>query len=216
MTNDDTETDTLPERDKPTLVVGLTGGIGSGKTTVANGFSALGVPVIDTDKLARELVEPGQPALDDIISTFGSAATTADGRLDRNFMRQLIFTEPASKLQLEAILHPKIRQRIRTLLADISAPYCIVVIPLLIETRQTDLVDRILVVDSPEKEQLARVAARDSLSDNAIMAIMGSQADRNTRLTAADDIIVNDRGISELTGDIQKLHRRYMGIAHDH
>ncbi len=216
MTNGDTETDTLPERDKPTLVVGLTGGIGSGKTTVANGFSALGVPVIDTDKLARELVEPGQPALDDIISTFGSAATTADGRLDRNFMRQLIFTEPASKSQLEAILHPKIRQRIRTLLADISAPYCIVVIPLLIETRQTDLVDRILVVDSPEKEQLARVAARDSLSDNAIMAIMGSQADRNTRLAAADDIIVNDRGISELTGDIQKLHRRYMGIAHDH
>ena len=216
MTNGDTETDTLPERDKPTLVVGLTGGIGSGKTTVANGFSALGVPIIDTDKLARELVEPGQPALDDIISTFGSAATTADGRLDRNFMRQLIFTEPASKSQLEAILHPKIRQRIRTLLADISAPYCIVVIPLLIETRQTDLVDRILVVDSPEKEQLARVAARDSLSDNAIMAIMGSQADRNTRLAAADDIIVNDRGISELTGDIQKLHRRYMGIAHDH
>ncbi|MGB5180552.1 MAG: dephospho-CoA kinase [Gammaproteobacteria bacterium] len=214
--NRDAETDKATEKDKATLIVGLTGGIGSGKTTVANAFSALGVPVIDTDRLARELVEPGEPALDEIISTFGSAATTADGRLDRNYMRQLIFTDPASKSQLEAILHPKIRQRIRTLLADIRAPYCIVVIPLLIETRQTDLVDRILVVDSPEKEQLARVAARDSLSDNAIMAIIKSQADRNTRLAAADDIIVNDRGISELTGAIQKLHRHYMGIAHDH
>ena len=216
MTGNSTETESLPEHDKHPLVVGLTGGIGSGKTLVANGFSALGVPVIDTDILARELVEPGQPALDEIISTFGAEATTADGRLDRNYMRQLIFTDPARKSQLEAILHPKIRQRIRALLADIRSPYCIVAIPLLLETRQTDLVDRILVVDSPEKEQLRRVAARDSLSDNAIMAIINSQADRNTRLAAADDIIVNDRGMSELTGHIQKLHRHYMDITHDH
>jgi dephospho-CoA kinase len=216
VTDSNTETESPPERDKQTLVVGLTGGIGSGKTTVANGFSALGVPVIDTDVLARELVEPGQPALDEIISTFGTEVTTADGRLDRNHMRQLIFTDPARKAQLEAILHPKIRQGIRTLLADIRSAYCIVVIPLLFETRQTDLVDRILVVDSPEKEQLTRVAARDSLSDNAIMAIINSQANRNTRLAAADDIIVNDRGMSELTGHIQKLHRYYMDITHDH
>ena len=216
MTDSNTETESPPERDKQTLVVGLTGGIGSGKTTVANGFSALGVPVIDTDVLARELVEPGQPALDEIISTFGTEVTTADGRLDRNYMRQLIFTDPARKTQLEAILHPKIRQRIRTLLADIRSAYCIVVIPLLFETRQTDLVDRILVVDSPEKEQLTRVAARDSLSDNAIMAIINSQTHRNTRLAAADDIIVNDRGMSELTGHIQKLHSYYMDITHDH
>ena len=216
MTENNAEADSPPRHDKQTLVVGLTGGIGSGKTTVANGFSALGVPVIDTDILARELVEPGQPALNEIISTFGPEAISAEGRLDRDYMRQLIFTDPVRKSQLEAILHPKIRQRISTLLADIRSPYCIVVIPLLLETRQNDLVDRILVVDSPEKEQRSRVAARDSLSDNAIMAIMGSQADRNTRLAAADDIIVNDRGISELAGDIQKLHRHYTGIAHDH
>jgi len=216
VTNSDTETERPAGRDKQTLVVGLTGGIGSGKTTVANGFSSLGVPVIDTDKLARELVEPGQPALDEILATFGSQATTADGRLDRNYMRQLIFTDPVWKSQLEAILHPKIRQRIRTLLADITAPYCIVVIPLLLESRQTDLVERILVVDSPEKEQLARVAARDSLSDNAIQAIIESQAERGTRLAAADDIIVNDRGISDLSGDILKLHKHYMDITHDH
>ena len=196
--------------------MGLTGGIGSGKTTVANGFSALGVPVIDTDQLARELVEPGQPALNEIIATFGSEAITADGHLDRDYMRQLIFTDSERKSQLEAILHPRIRQRIRTLLADIRSPYCIVVIPLLLEARQMDLVDRILVVDLPENEQLTRVAARDSLSDNAVMAIINSQTDRNTRLAAADDIIVNDRGMSELTGSIQKLHRRYMDITHDH
>lgn len=216
MTDSDSETESPAKRDKQTLVVGLTGGIGSGKTTVANGFHALGIPVIDADKLARELVEPGQPALGEIISTFGTEATTTDGRLDRNYMRQRIFANPGQKSQLEAILHPKIRQRIRALLADIRTPYCIVVIPLLLETGQTDLVDRILVVDSPEKEQLTRVAARDSLSDNAIMAIINSQTDRNTRLAAADDIIVNDRGMSELTGHIQKLHRHYMGITHDH
>jgi len=196
--------------------VGLTGGIGSGKTTVANGFSSLGVPVIDADQLARELVEPGQKALVEIISTFGAKTVTTDGRLDRDYMRQRIFSDPTQKSRLEAILHPKIRQRIRALLSDIRTPYCIVVIPLLLETRQTDLVDRILVIDSPEKEQLIRVAARDGLSDNDTLAIMASQADRNTRLAAADDIIVNDRDITELTGRIQELHKHYMGITHDH
>jgi len=216
VTENEADTESPAIRDRNTLVVGLTGGIGSGKTTVANGFHALGIPVIDADKLARELVEPGQPALDEIISTFGTEALTPEGGLDRNYMRQRIFADPVQKSQLEAILHPKIRLRIRVLLANIKAPYCIVVIPLLLETRQTDLVDRILVVDSPEKEQLSRVAARDGLSDNAIMVIISSQTDRNTRLAAADDIIVNDRGMSDLDGQIQKLHRRYMDITHDH
>lgn len=216
MTDSNAEIKLPGKCNKQTLVVGLTGGIGSGKTTVANGFSALGVPVIDADLLARELVEPGQTALDEIISTFGTEAITADGQLDRDYMRQRIFSDPDQKSRLEAILHPKIRQRIRALLADIRTPYCIVVIPLLLETRQTDLVDRILVIDSPEKEQLKRVAARDGLSDNAIMAIIKSQIDRNTRLAAADDIIVNDQDVNELTGRILKLHRHYMGITHDH
>ena len=198
------------------LVVGLTGGIGSGKTTVANGFSALGVPVIDTDQLARELVEPGQPALDEIIAVFGKDCITPDGQLKRARIRQQIYSNAGLKLQLEDILHPKIRQRIKTLLANLQEPYCIVVIPLLLETHQTDLVDRILVVDTPEKEQLTRVAARDSLSDNTIMAIMQSQADRNTRLQAADDIIVNDRDLESLTERILELHTSYMEIAYDH
>ena len=198
------------------LVVGLTGGIGSGKTTVANGFSTLGVPVIDTDQLARELVEPGQPALDEIIAVFGKDCITPDGQLKRASIRQQIYSNAGLKLQLEDILHPKIRQRIKTLLADLRETYCIVVIPLLLETHQTDLVDRILVVDTPEKEQLTRVAARDSLSDNTIMAIMQSQADRNTRLQAADDIIVNDRDLESLTERILELHTSYMEIAYDH
>ena len=201
---------------KHTLVVGLTGGIGSGKTTVAEGFSALGVPVIDADQLARELVEPGQPALDEIIEIFGKASVAPDGQLERSYLREKIYTDVGLKLRLEAILHPKIRQRIRTLLSNIQEPYCIVVIPLLLETQQNDLVNRILVVDAPEKEQRQRVAARDSLSDNTIMAIMQSQADRSTRLAAADDVIVNDRNVASLTDRIQELHQHYMEIAYDH
>ena len=201
---------------KHTLVVGLTGGIGSGKTTVANGFSALGVTVIDADQLARELVRPGQPALDEIITIFGKDCVTPDRQLQRDYVRQQIYSDPGLKRQLEAVLHPKIRHRIIALLANIQDPYCIVVIPLLLETQQTDLVDRILVVDAPEKEQLARVAARDSLSDNTVMDIMQTQTDRNTRLAAADDIIVNDRDLAALSERIQELHTYYMEIAHDH
>jgi len=198
------------------LVVGLTGGIGSGKTTVANGFSALGIPVIDTDQLARELVEPGQPALDEIIAVFGKDCLTRDGQLNRASIRQRIYSDAGLKSQLEAILHPKIRRRIKTLLASLREAYCIVVIPLLLETHQTDLVDRILVIDTPEKEQLTRVAARDGLSDNTVMAIMQSQTDRNTRLQSADDVIVNDRDLESLTERILELHTYYMEIAHDH
>jgi len=201
---------------KHTLVVGLTGGIGSGKTTVANGFSAHGVTVIDADQLARELVRPGQPALDEIIALFGQDCITPDQQLKRDYVRQRIYSDPGLKRQLEAILHPKIRHRIKTLLADIQEPYCIVVIPLLLETQQTDLVDRILVVDAPEKEQLARVAARDSLSDNTIMDIMQTQADRSTRVAAADDIIVNDRDLAALAERILELHSYYMEISDDH
>ena len=201
---------------KRPLVVGLTGGIGSGKSTVAEGFAALGVPVIDADQLARELVEPGQPALEEIIAVFGVNCTDGDGKLDRDYMRRQIFADATRKRQLEAILHPKIRQRIMSLLAAINTPYCIVVIPLLLETGQTDLVDRILVIDTPAKEQLKRVAARDGLTHNAVMAIMATQTDRSTRLQAANDVIINDRGLDSLSSRIQELHQFYMELSHDH
>ena len=198
------------------LVVGLTGGIGSGKSTVANLFAELGVPVIDADRLARELVTPGQPAFDEIIAQFGSDCLRADGTLDRAWLRQRIFSDPHGKRQLEAILHPKIRQRMQELIAEIRAPYCIVVIPLLLETRQTDLVDRIVVVDLPEKEQLKRVAERDSLPHHVILDIMSTQADRETRLAAADDIIDNVNGPASLGKRIQELHMQFMEITHGH
>ena len=197
------------------LVVGLTGGIGSGKTTVANGFGKLGVPLIDADLIARELVEPGQAALEEIRAVFGPGCLTAEGRLDRARIQQRIFADETLRLRLEAILHPEIRKRIKALIADVRAAYCIVVIPLLLETGQKDLVDRILVIDAPEEEQIKRVAARDKLSDNAIIRIMHTQADRETRLASADDIIVNNSDLKALTSKVQSLHHRYLELSND-
>ena len=197
------------------LVVGLTGGIGSGKTTVANGFGKLGIPLIDADLIARELVEPGQAALEEICAVFGPGCLSADGRLDRTRIQQQIFADKALRLRLEAILHPEIRKRIKALIADIRTSYCIVVIPLLLETGQDDLVDRILVIDAPEEEQIKRVAARDKLSHNAIIRVMHTQADRETRLASADDIIVNNSDLETLTSQIQSLHHRYLELSND-
>lgn len=197
------------------LVIGLTGGIGSGKTTVANGFAKLGVPLIDADLIARELVEPGQAALEEIRAVFGPGCLTAEGRLDRAHIQQRIFNDKTLRLRLEAILHPVIRKRIKDLISDIRTAYCIVVIPLLLETGQDDLVDRILVIDAPEEEQIKRVAARDKLSHNAILRIMHTQADRETRLASADDIIVNNSDLETLTSQILSLHRRYLELSND-
>ena len=197
------------------LVIGLTGGIGSGKTTVADGFAALGVPVIDADLIARELVEPGEAALDEIQALFGADCLTAEGRLDRARMRQRIFADDTLRHQLEAILHPEIRRRIKVLVENVRAAYCIVVIPLLLETGQNDLIDRVLVVDTPEEEQIKRVAARDKLSHNAVIMIMDAQADRVTRLAAADDIIVNNSDLETLMSQIRSLHRRYLELSND-
>jgi len=196
-------------------VVGLTGGIGSGKSTVSAVFESLGIPVIDADQLAHQLVEPGQPALDEIRNTFGEGCITPDGRLDRIFIRQRVFSNNEEKHKLESILHPKIRSSILTWIAALDSPYCIVVIPLLLETGQTDLVDRILVVDASENEQLKRVAARDRLTDNVILAIMDAQADRETRLAAADDIIENSSDKASLESQVKALHSYYLEISHD-
>ncbi len=216
MTFPDTHPQKHPDTGRKTLVIGLTGGIGSGKSTVAGEFSKLGVPVLDTDQLARELVAPGQPALQEIAAYFGPRALQQDGTLDRAYLRTRIFSDSSDKQSLEAILHPRIRQRVRQWLATITSPYCIVVIPLLLETQQTDLVDRILVVDAPEKEQLKRVAARDGLSHNVVAGIMAAQVDRKTRLSAADDIIVNDAGVDTLIERTRELHMHFMDISNEH
>lgn len=195
------------------LVIGLTGGIGSGKSSCAALFSRLGVPVIDADELAHALVAPGEPALADIITEFGPEYLAADGSLDRGKLRQRVFAEPASRHRLEAILHPVIRNKIKEFVDSLQAPYCIVSIPLLLETGQTDLVDRILVVDIPEALQLSRAAARDGLAIDAIRPVLETQADRSTRLAAADDVISNTGSLDELAAIVQALHEKYLSLS---
>jgi len=195
------------------LVVGLTGGIGSGKSTCAALFSGLGVPVIDADELAHALVAPGEPALADIITAFGPEYLAADGSLDRGMLRQQVFAEPASRHRLEAILHPLIRKNIIELVGFVETPYCIVSIPLLLETGQTDLVDRILVIDVPEALQLSRTAARDRLAMDEIRPVLETQAGRSTRLAAADDVISNTGSLDELAAKVQALHREYLSLS---
>ncbi len=196
------------------LVVGLTGGIGSGKTAVSDRFARHGVPVIDTDLIARELVEPGQPALVDIVTEFGSNCLDDDGRLHRARLRERVFADPAGRRRLEAILHPRIRAVTRERVAALTAiPYCLVVIPLLAETGMTDLVNRVLVVDAPEAEQIRRVMARDRIDTIQAQAILAAQARRDARLAMADDILENAGDLAELDRRIATLHRHYSVLA---
>jgi len=199
---------------RPRLVVGLTGGVGSGKSTVAEIFRELGVPVIDADQLARELTLPGQPALREITEAFGTEVLDAQGRLDRAALRRIVFADEGARRRLEAILHPRIRERMEEALAEVAeAPYAILVIPLLLETRQQDLVDRILVVDADPDLQVRRVMARDGVDEAQVRAIMAAQVDRETRLAAADDLILNEDDLDDLKGQVQALHQRYLKLA---
>jgi dephospho-CoA kinase len=195
------------------LTVALTGGIGSGKSTVAERLAELGVPVIDTDQLARELVEPGMPALEEIVRTFGQELLNAQGRLDRKALRTRVFAEPRDRQRLETILHPRIRAEMLRRLSKFDAPYAVLVIPLLVETGQTDLADRVLVVDVPEAIQIQRVRQRDGSEEASVRRILTAQSDRTTRLAAADDVIDNSGTPEQLTHQIRRLHRRYMQLA---
>jgi dephospho-CoA kinase len=196
------------------FTVGLTGGIGSGKSTVADCFAAHGVPVIDTDVIARELTAPGGTALDAIRAVFGATVMQADGTLDRAALRRRVFADSAARRRLEAILHPLIRQRVGQRLATLTAPYALVVIPLLVETGgYRDVLDRVLVVDCPEDVQVARVMARSGLTHDEIKAILAAQAGRAERLAVADDIIVNTAGLEALRGEVAALHQRYLALA---
>ncbi len=195
------------------LVVGLTGGIGSGKTTVADEFAALGVPLIDADEIGRGLVEPGGEALKEIVACFGPDMLDGHGRLDRDRLRHRVFTDAGERHRLEAILHPRIRAEIQARIRRLDAPCCIVSIPLMIETGQTDLVDRVLVVDSPPELQRERIARRDGWSEAEIDGVLRAQASREQRLRAADDIIVNDGDLDSLRRSIATLHRGYLDLA---
>ncbi len=196
------------------LSVGLTGGIGSGKSTVAALFAQRGIPVIDTDVIARSLVEPGQPALAEIVAHFGPAILTPQGRLDRAALRERVFAAPSQRRMLEGILHPRIRTAVRAARARLDAPYCLVVIPLLVESGQRDLVDRVLVVDADEAEQVRRTRARDGLDEATVRAIMAAQVPRAVRLQGADEVIANDGDRSVLAQRVAELHEGYLQLAH--
>jgi dephospho-CoA kinase len=191
------------------LIIGLTGGIGCGKSTVARHFEALGVPVIDADDITRQQVEPGQPALVEIVRHFGPDMLRPDGRLNRARLRERVFADPAQRRTLEAILHPRARIEIQRRLAILDAPYAMLSAPLLIESGWTELVDRILVIDCPRGQQIQRTRQRDGLSVAQIEAIIDSQAGRDTRLAAADDVILNDGDSAELPSQVKALHQRY-------
>jgi dephospho-CoA kinase len=192
------------------LIIGLTGGIGTGKSTVAKRFSELGVPVIDADQLARDLVQPGEPALQDIVNRFGPEALRTDGTLDRAHLRGIVFSHPDQRKALEAILHPRIRAEMQRRVLMLDAPYCILSIPLLVEAGQGDTVDRVLVVDASESIQRMRVAERDGLSGVDADAVFKAQASRAERLSAADDVIVNDGDFDGLIRQVDALHDRYI------
>ncbi|MEJ2393883.1 MAG: dephospho-CoA kinase [Candidatus Thiodiazotropha sp.] len=195
------------------LVVALTGGIGSGKSAVSRHLENLGVPVIDADLLAHQLVEPGAPALAEIQAAFGEHLVDNTGRLDRVALRDLVFDKPDERARLEAILHPRIRQAMEEWLASQSAPYAVLVIPLLFETGQSTLADRVLVVDCDPALQIERVATRDALSETQIRQILDAQVDRETRLRGADDVIENNGSLQSLIEATEAMHRHYLALA---
>ncbi|VAW83483.1 Dephospho-CoA kinase [hydrothermal vent metagenome] len=197
------------------LKIGLTGGIGSGKSTVAEIFEAQGIPVIDTDKISHNLVLSGKPCLEKIIGCFGNHILQADGSLDRAKLRNEVFNNPESKKQLEAIMHPVVINEMQDQAHAVIAPYCILAIPLLIETQLQHSVDRILVVDLPEEFQLKRVQERSKLSLDEIKAIMNTQSSREERRTHAHDIIDNSGDISLLKPQVMKLHNIYIHSVHN-
>lgn len=195
------------------LRIGLTGGIGSGKSTVARLFARRGVPVVDTDAIARDLVAPGSPALNDIAARFGRDLVLPDGTLDRARLRDRVLARPEERRALEAILHPRIRTEVDRQLSALSAPYAVIVVPLLIETDFKQRVDRILVVDATEEQQLARAVGRGGISEAEVRGLMAAQATRGARLAAADDVIDNTGEPAALEPAVERLHRKYLGIA---
>jgi dephospho-CoA kinase len=195
------------------ITIVLTGGIASGKTAVSDHFATMGVPVIDTDKIAREIVEPGQPALDAIADILGKNFLLPDGGLDRSKLRAAIFSDSSLKSRLEAILHPAIVEEVSERINLLDTPYCILVIPLFVESSSYKWVDHVLVVDVPEEVQLERVMARDCISREQARTILRAQASRQDRLAVADDVINNDGSISDLQAQVDELHRKYLGLA---
>jgi dephospho-CoA kinase len=193
--------------------VGLTGGIASGKSTAAKFFGALGVPILDSDQVAREVVEPGQPPLERLVERFGRGILTPDGHLDRPALRDIVFSDPKARTDLENLTHPAIGAALEARSAAAGGPYQILVIPLLVEKNLGAHVDRVLVVDCDEQLQIRRLHARDGSTRAQAQAILDVQVSRSTRLKAADDVITNEADMSAVKTQVAALHARYLGLA---
>jgi len=197
----------------PRLRIGLTGGIASGKSTVEQRFIELGIPVINADDSSRAVVERGQPGLAAVVARFGAGILTPEGDLDRRALRSLIFSDAARRKELEAILHPLIRDDIDRRSAEATGPYVILSIPLLVEGNGRGRWDRVLVVDTDESLQLARLMSRDAVSEAEARATLAAQASRAERLAAADDVLENAGTVADLRHAVDRLHRRYLDLS---
>ena len=193
--------------------VGLTGGIASGKSTAAKFFGALGVPILDSDQIARDVVEPGQPPLGRLVERFGKKILTPDGHLDRPALRDIVFSDPRARADLEALTHPAIGAVMEARSTAAGGPYQILVIPLLVEKNLAAHVDRVLVVDCDEELQIRRLRDRDGSTSEQVQAILKAQAPRAARLRAADDVIHNDTDMSAVRNQVAALHTRYLELA---
>lgn len=195
------------------LVVGLTGGIGSGKSLAGEAFQRLGAPLIDADQLSREAVAPGSEGLGEVVARFGKEFLLANGELDRRLVRARIFRDPTARRVIEGIIHPIVRARMEAWNETQKSPYVIHMIPLLLEKRLEGTVDRVLVVDVPPERQISRVMARDQVSENEVRAILAAQVSREERIHRADDVIDNSRGLLELQAAVEAMHQEYLAMS---
>jgi dephospho-CoA kinase len=195
------------------LVIGLTGGIGSGKTMASDHFARLGITIVDADLAARVIVEPGQPALQEIAAHFGNDVLLADGTLNRAALRHIVFTQPEARTALERITHPRIAAEIARQLAASTSPYTLLVSPLLFESGQSRFAARTVLIDTTEALQHQRAAQRDNVSEAHIKAIMAAQMSREERLKRADDVLLNDGDLAHLHQAVEALHHRYLALA---
>ena len=197
----------------PMLKIALTGGIGSGKTTVSDYFQKLGVPVIDADEASHEVTQAGEPAVQKIADVFGASVLDCDGNLDRAALRNIVFGDPDSRKLLESILHPEIRRRMNEAASRTQSPYCLFSIPLLIETTQHASYDRILVVEASEDRRRSWIQARSDLTQSEITAILSAQVSDEQRRRVADDLLINDGVIDDLHTRIDRLHQTYLALS---
>jgi dephospho-CoA kinase len=195
------------------LIIGLTGGIGSGKSVASDKFKSLGITVVDADVASRTVVKPGKPALKEIEDHFSSAIITAEGKLDRNKLREIIATDPEERKWLESVLHPKIGEQITKEISESTSVYTLYVAPLLLETNSQERCARVVVVDVPKEVQIRRTAKRDKVSPNQVEQMVAVQMEREKRLKKADDVLLNSGTIEDLEKQVEELHKKYIKMA---